>query len=730
MKLTEKIKREIFMRPFIREGYSRRMAASWYKYVKADNRNYGDRYTAEELASIHRRGFLARSIEKYDLFNNPDCDYITDFEYIFIHPLNNSFSKWIDDMITTSRILSSLPDFHRQIYFSIIKRDGRQCIFRINDETREYTVKDVYELVKEKKILELRPAHWLSKRSRYRLSFEENIFKIDDKESSFEELTQIITAPDANYIVADYVDLAYGRFGDKERDGYIKFYVANDCGEQPVILDAYMNLLTENPEADPEEEDIFDKTVYKIDMQAGTFEFDGIHKIENWAGIMKGISDTAAVMKQLSFFSVSVHPQDRGFIFLNFSASPVLPSTGIGDMLNSYLKNKFSERKSHSNLTLSDRVNAIRRSRFYKFVAKHCRPGIRPYMQRLWFNAVKDDLLHTRIGLGKKIWAWKRGFLSYRIWQYGLTEENYKNFLSDYDYYWLNRINNHYQIWINDKTTFRYIFEPFRDYIPKYYFSIFKRNYATNIVKMQDAPAEVPEGYEGIFAMLEKEKMLALKPSSGTHGDGFYCLAYDENGYYVNGQNMTKEEIIEKIESFRSFYLITEYITMNAQLKKIYDKSVNSVRMMVINRNGYDPKIMQAYMRIGSSSTGYTDNVGYGGICVMVDVESGEMYNPERIVNHIFEACPEHPDTGVKIEGKIPNWETVCENVLAMCRYVPEIEYLGFDVAITDEAFQIIEINIHQDLHKVATHSEEIKSFFRDKIKNKRMIEERKKLLK
>lgn len=112
----------------------------------------------------------------------------------------------------------------------------------------------------------------------------------------------------------------------------------------------------------------------------------------------------------------------------------------------------------------------------------------------------------------------------------------------------------------------------------------------------------------------------------------------------------------------------------------------------------------------------------------MVDVESGEMYNPERIVNHIFEACPEHPDTGVKIEGKIPNWETVCENVLAMCRYVPEIEYLGFDVAITDEAFQIIEINIHQDLHKVATHSEEIKSFFRDKIKYKEFFEKRKKL--
>ena len=51
---------------------------------------------------------------------------------------------------------------------------------------------------------------------------------------------------------------------------------------------------------------------------------------------------------------------------------------------------------------------------------------------------------------------------------------------------------------------------------------------------------------------------------------------------------MTKDEIIDLIKDLRSFYVITEYINMNAKLKKIYDKSVNSVRVMVINRNGYE----------------------------------------------------------------------------------------------------------------------------------------------
>ena len=52
MDFIEKIKREIFMRPIIRKGYSRKMASAWYKHVKYDNKYFSDQYTAEELKQI------------------------------------------------------------------------------------------------------------------------------------------------------------------------------------------------------------------------------------------------------------------------------------------------------------------------------------------------------------------------------------------------------------------------------------------------------------------------------------------------------------------------------------------------------------------------------------------------------------------------------------------------------------------------------------------------------
>ena len=214
-----------------------------------------------------------------------------------------------------------------------------------------------------------------------------------------------------------------------------------------------------------------------------------------------------------------------------------------------------------------------------------------------------------------------------------------------------------------------------------------------------------------------------MKASAGTHGDGFYCLAYEDGQMTANGQVVDRDSLEELINGLRSYYVVTEYIQMHDDIKKIYARSVNSIRVMVINADGYNPEIMQTYMRIGSSKTGYTDNVGYGGICAMVDRESGELYRPETITDHVFSPCPTHPDTGTPIAGKIPNWELICTKIKEICRYMAELEYLGFDIAVTNDGFRVIEINIHQDLHKVATFSDEIKAFFKQKISDKRNAE-------
>lgn len=723
MRISARIKREIGMRPVVRAGYSRRMASAWYRKTKADYRTYAQIYDKSMLKEAHSRGYLAKSIEKYNLSENKDCKYITDFDYIFLSPFNNSFSKWFDDTLTTGRILKRYNALNREVYFSIISRNQKKLIFRVDQEDREYRAEDILALLKEKKILSLRPSFWTSKKPVYKLEYGAEGLLIDDAPAGMEEFEELLDALQANYLVCQWIELEKINIGGEEIPYYFRFYIANDVGREPKILAGYVNSYRQITEEDDEPKYKIQKTEEaSIDLADGSFFWGEERRIDYWPQLAQSAINIGEEVKQISYFTVSLARIEGEIKLLSVSARPGLPEIAHNETLNAYLTEKVKTKKNGYSLGSSEKRKALKTSWFYKFVRKFCRPGIRPYMQRLWFDAVKDDFKNTNMSFGKKIWAWRRGFLSYRIPQYQLTKENYKTFLSDYDYYWLNRINNSYQIWINDKTTFRYILEPFKAHLPKYYFSIFKWNGATEIRTMHDCPRDVEENFAGILELLRREKKLALKPSAGTHGDGFYCLSFAQDTYYVNGEEMTAEEIIEMVENFKSYYLVTEFINMNAELKKIYDKSVNSIRVMVINKDGYNPKIMQAYMRIGSSKTGYTDNVGYGGICVMVNEQNGELYNPERIVDHKFEPCERHPDTGTPISGKIPNWDIACEKILEICRFMPELEYLGFDLAITDEDFQIIEINIHQDLHKVATHSEEIRAYFREKISLKKQI--------
>lgn len=715
------------MFPVIRAGYSRKMASIWYKKTRRDKKNYKEIYDKKFIKEVHKKGFLCDTLERYNWGIDDLDNYISNFDYIYLEPFNNSFSKWLQDIITTNRILKDYDSHLRKVFYSIVQRNGEKLVLNIENENREYTVNDIIKTLMKEKVLQLRPAFWLSKRARYKLEIKNSNLYIEEKKSTLMDLKKIISElDDVNYIVSEYFDITYEAEGPLNGyDHYLKLWIANDTGNASKILDAVMHILWDEKD---NTETIRKQKESNVNLDNGSFKIDDeILTIENWNLIKDEIINISKTLNKLTYYTVSIAIKENGdFKILSMSANPLLPPGHIGNELNNYLINKAKDKNENRVYTFKDRVNAIKKSRFYKYTEKKAKPGMRPYMYALWLKSVWDDLWNTKVSLRKKIWAWKRGFLSFRIEQYGLTEDNYKEFLSDYNYHWLNRINNAYQIWINDKTTFRYILEPFKEYIPQYYFSIFNRNGKTEIEKMQDCDTKYEANYDGIIETLKDQKILALKPSAGTHGDGFYCLTFENGEITVNGECKSKEQFIELVESFKSFYLITEYIDMNNELKKIYPKSVNSIRVMVINENGYEPKIMQSYMRIGSSRTGYTDNVGYGGICVMIDTETGEMYNPETIVEHKFYPCPKHPDTGTMIEGKIPYWEEICEGIKRICRYLSELEYLGFDIAVTNDGFQVIEINIHQDLHKVATLDKEVIEFYERKMRNKLSMGEEK----
>lgn len=730
--LAERSKMEWEMFPFACKGYSRKVARVWYKKRKRDAEAYRDVYDQATIRQLHQDGFLCSTVQHYGLKGPDYGGYVSDFDYRFLWPYNNSFSKWIEDILTTNRVLRDHQDVCRRVYFSIVRRSGRALILPIGGDERQNTVEDVMACVREHGRLELRPSFWTSLHRRYQLRYEDGAYYIGGRKAGQKTLAQLLrrVGAEGNYVIADYVDPSYTFEPDMTMDHSLKLWIGNDAGEKPEILSAVMNLYWNKPiMVNGKEATRRVSEALLLDLEQGTFRYqDRVIRLKNWDKVVSGVQSVCAAMQQLTYFSMSIAlREDGGFTLLHFADYPKRPVIPYHDKLNRYLRQKANLKRKNEHLKLGDHITSMRNGLFRQHVEKHCRQGIRPYMQRLWNNAVKDDWLHTRgVSLKQKRWAHQHGFLSYRIWQYGLTEDNYRNFLSDYDYYWLNRINNNYQKWVNDKTTYRLILEPFKQYLPKYYLSVFKRDGAVELARMWDCPEHIHGDVDGLLQLLREEKMLAFKPSAGTHGDGFYCLAYEDGQYLVNGEATDAQGIAKLLAAQKSFYVVTEYLVMHDELRKIYPRSVNTVRVMVINRRGNEPKIMQTYMRIGSSSTGFTDNVGYGGICVMIDRETGRLYQPETIQKHSFHDCPVHPDTGVPIAGTLPHWELLRSTVLEIARYLGELEYLGFDVAITNEGLCILEINIHQDLHKVADFTDEMKDFFDSKIRNKMRVDKKK----
>ncbi len=708
-KFTDRVKRELTLWGTMGKGYNRVSASRWYHATNRDFELWQDVYSQKELQNAHARGFLGKSLAQLESMQR-----ISDLDYLYLRPYNNSFSKWIEDINTMVRMHPKLREHLPQIYFSIVNRNGLK-ILDFPFATRKCDVRHIMDALKEAgQPLQLRPAFWQSKDTRYDISYVDDwSVRVEGKLYTRQEFYGFLSRQNGNYLLCTKPRFDYPVEEGWDKKAFYKFYMINDCNGSRIAC-ALAEIFGDNDG---------DTQQYLIDRTNGTFCMDGRQiAIPNWELVSGRVLDMAREMLQLDYFTTSVVLTEGGFLFQNFNYTPILPRIPFDQELNDYLLDRL-EKKKAIKIPFSAKWKSLWDKVFAKFVGRFCRPGIRPYMQGLWFKAVWDDFKWKGTNLKQKIWAWKRGFLSYRIDQYGLTEENYATMLSDYDYHWLNRLNNIYQVWISDKTTFRYTMEPMKQYIPDYYYSIFKKDGQLVVSPMQDIPEGFGPALDDVLRLLQQEKILVFKPSAGLHGDGFYCLEWKEDSFWVNGKPIEAEALKELICQQRSVYVVTSYIFMHSELKKIYPTSVNSIRVMAINRHGYDPAILQTYMRIGSSKTGYTDNVGYGGICAMIDIPSGTLYDPESLRDHVYYPCPQHPDTGTEIAGiTIPHWPVICEKVAQICQLFPELEYLGFDVAVTEDSFQIMEINVHQDLHKVARHAEEVREFYRERIRYKKRL--------
>lgn len=273
----------------------------------------------------------------------------------------------------------------------------------------------------------------------------------------------------------------------------------------------------------------------------------------------------------------------------------------------------------------------------------------------------------------------------------GLTEENYKRYLSSAEYCAMHPINGMFSKWIDDKLTLKYLtYGTKADSMPHYFFSI-RRDGQVNV--LPDAPEGSNGTVEAIAALLREEKCLAEKQMAGSLGEGFYKAEYIDGTYRLNGVQIDENELLKTLSGLRE-YLVMEYLRPHPYFAQFCPDTVNCIRCTVARLDGKLEYVV-TFIRIGTKQSAPVENYGAGGVLCMLDengcFQSGNIFDFEHRRNI---AIHTHPDSGVMLEGRVPHWAEIRQAVETFAENFPQLDYMGFDFVVTDkDEVKLLEIN-------------------------------------
>ena len=129
-------------------------------------------------------------------------------------------------------------------------------------------------------------------------------------------------------------------------------------------------------------------------------------------------------------------------------------------------------------------------------------------------------------------------------------------------------------------------------------------------------------------------------------------------------------------------YLVEEVVVQDDTMAMLSSGSVNTIRVITI-LNGDKVSFVAGCVRMGQGGN-VVDNFNSGGISSMLDVNTGTLMTDgyDKFRSNFVK----HPDTGTVIKGfKIPMWDEARAMVAEAAKEVPQIRYVGWDVAISKE---------------------------------------------
>lgn len=144
-----------------------------------------------------------------------------------------------------------------------------------------------------------------------------------------------------------------------------------------------------------------------------------------------------------------------------------------------------------------------------------------------------------------------------------------------------------------------------------------------------------------------------------------------------------------KILLTKKQYLVEEKILQHDGMNRLYNGSINTLRIISFVTDDGEAVILNTVLRIGNG--GSVDNFSSGGMYTFVSDE-GKILIPA--IDEMGSVYNEHPLTHTKLVGyEIPLFDEVIDFVKEISLVVPSMRYVGWDIAIGKDGPILIEGN-------------------------------------
>lgn len=193
---------------------------------------------------------------------------------------------------------------------------------------------------------------------------------------------------------------------------------------------------------------------------------------------------------------------------------------------------------------------------------------------------------------------------------------------------------------------------------------------------------DIDKSTESILdAFCEKHGRLIVKPVGGGQGHGIFVWDKDD----IESRKINLKTCTDCIAE--------EILVQHKKMKSLNPTSVNTVRVLT-----FHGKVIAAALRIGGTGA-IVDNLHSNGVCGHIDIETGLIDAP--CIDMQYNKYVYHPATHLKLIGlEIPLWNLVIREVEKASLLLPEVQYIGWDVAILEDSIALIEGN-HDPGHDV-----------------------------